>query len=129
MTVDATLFEDVAAFGFGMASRDHEGVLIKARTMRNDGWVNPVMAEALALKEALSLSDQQGWPKIVIESDCMVIIQAIRSKIAMVSQVGMIVEECHVLLNNENNIELLFIKRSVNMVAHSLVRTSYYFSD
>lgn len=64
-----------------------------------------------------------------IESDCLVVVQAIRSRVQMVSPVGKVIEECRELILGLNNVSLFFVKRSTNMVAHSLARASYYFSD
>ena len=43
----------------------------------------------------------------------------------MRSQFGVIVEECRQHLQNQNKIDLYFIRRSANMVAHSFARAAY----
>ena len=58
-----------------------------------------------------------------MESDCLGVVQAIRSKITMTSPFGRIIMECRRLIV-ELNIELFFIKRSVNMAAHLLAGES-----
>lgn len=97
--------------------------------MRLWGVVTPEMAEAMAIKEALSWSELQTWQNIEIESDCLVVIQSIRSKVPMVSQLGVVIEECRALLKRLNSFQLFFVKRSVNMVAHSLARMLYSLPD
>ena len=85
--------------------------------------------EALGIKEALSWCKTQGNRIMEIESDCLVAVQAIRSTVQMVSPMGRIIEECRELLLSLNNVQLLFVKRSANIVAHSLARASYSLPD
>ena len=56
-------------------------------------------------------------------------VQLIRSKVKMISPFGHVVEECRRLLDEQNTVSLLFLKRSANMVAHELARASYSFPD
>lgn len=48
----------------------------------------------MVIKEALSWIEKMNWPEVVLESDCLVAIQAIRSNTPMRSQFGVIVEGC-----------------------------------
>lgn len=66
---------------------------------------------------------------VVLESDCLVAVQAIRSTIPMSSSFGMIVEECRSKLSYLNKVSLLFIRRSANMAAHCVAKASCSFPD
>ncbi|KAL8116399.1 hypothetical protein AgCh_022772 [Apium graveolens] len=90
------------------------------------GDVRSEIAEAIAVKEALSWVKSTGWRWVVLESDCLTVVQALRSKISMSSPFGGIIAECRKMLL-DLNIELLFIKRSANMAAHYLARESRSF--
>lgn len=129
VSVDAATFTEHGAFGIGLAARNSSGEIVHAQTRRFWGMNQADFAEAIAIKEALSWCKSQGGLQAEIESDCLVVIQAIRSKVPMVLSVGRIIEECRALLLNLNNVSLFFVKRSANMVAHSLARASYYFPD
>ena len=83
----------------------------------------------MAIKEALSWIKQEGWPRVELESDSLVTVQAIRSSMAMRSPFGRIVQECRFSFSQLSNVALFFIRRSANMVAHRLVRASYLYSD
>ncbi|WOG95502.1 hypothetical protein DCAR_0414824 [Daucus carota subsp. sativus] len=48
----------------------------------------------MAVKEALSWSDQFQGERITVESDCLVVVQAIKSSSPMRSHLGVIVEDC-----------------------------------
>ncbi|KAL1804932.1 hypothetical protein ACET3Z_028000 [Daucus carota] len=82
----------------------------------------------MTVKEALSWSDQFQGERIIIESDCLVVVQAIRSSTPMRSHLGAIVEECRSLMKQSHKLSLSFVKPSANVVAHSLARESYNYS-
>ncbi|XP_074351785.1 uncharacterized protein LOC141690929 [Apium graveolens] len=54
ISVDAATFDEYNATGVGMIVRDYHGDVLSARTMRMYSLFSPEMAEALAIKEALS---------------------------------------------------------------------------
>ncbi|XP_017245371.1 uncharacterized protein LOC108217030 [Daucus carota subsp. sativus] len=110
VSVDAAIFEDREEVGLGMVARDSTGQLSLARTNLHQGVVSPEVAEAMAIKEALSWIKQERWPHVVLESDCLVVIQAIRSKAPMRSPFGVLIEHCRQSICHMNNIELYFIK-------------------
>lgn len=83
----------------------------------------------MTIKETLSWVICSNWPLVIIESDCLVDVQAIKSKMPIKTHFGGIVENCRKYLKDNNNIQLYFIKRSVNMVAHELARVSYSYPD
>lgn len=87
------------------------------------------MVEAIAIKEALSWVKQENWQQVVVESDCLMAVQAIRSKVSMISPFGRVIEECRQLLHVLNTSSVLFIKRYSNMAAHELARVSYSLPD
>ncbi|KAL8106853.1 hypothetical protein AgCh_023591 [Apium graveolens] len=125
VSVDTTVFEDIDAAGLGLVARDDKGVLLQAKTILWPSPVAPVLAEAMAVKEALSWIDGMQWPNVTLVSDCLVVIQVIRSKTPMRSQFGSIIEDCRSYLRRLNKISLYHVKRSANMVAHTLARESY----
>ena len=70
VSVDAAVFEDRGGVGFGFVARNSDGELIEARAVVHPHLVAPVVAEAMAFKEALSWMDARGWHEAIIESDC-----------------------------------------------------------
>lgn len=47
----------------------------------------------------------------------------------MASPFGRIVEDCREMIRKYNTIEVFFVKRSANIVAHELARVAYSFPD
>lgn len=91
-----------------MIARDSEGLLIEAKTLVYPHLVTPILAETMAIKEALSWIDRDRWPQVVLESDCLVVVQAIRGSTPMRSLFGQLVEECRLLMQRLNNVSLFF---------------------
>lgn len=127
--VDAAIFEEKEASGVGLVARDHGGQLILAKSKCYAELMNPMLAETMAIKEALSWAKQIEWMEVTIESDCLVVIQMIRSTAPMRSRLGMVVEECREIVRQSNNIKLVFVKRSTNIPAHELAHVSYMYPD
>ncbi|XP_074373929.1 uncharacterized protein LOC141714300 [Apium graveolens] len=58
VSVDAAVFDDKEAVGFGLVARDSDNNLIQARTRIHNRHTIPVLAESMAIKEALSWIDE-----------------------------------------------------------------------
>ncbi|XP_074346578.1 uncharacterized protein LOC141685372 [Apium graveolens] len=91
-----------------------------AKSSCRQGCVNPEMAEAIGIREALSWVKEHNWPQVVVESDCLGAIQANSCSSISLSYLGRIIDECKRLLLElkSRNATLRFVKRSANMVAH-----------
>ncbi|XP_074373800.1 uncharacterized protein LOC141714165 [Apium graveolens] len=83
VTVDVALFADREEYGLGVVARDSDGKVVAARTRCFSGKVAAEFAEALAIKEALSWIKEYDWQEVVLESDCLAAVQAVRSKVEM----------------------------------------------
>ncbi|KAL8093147.1 hypothetical protein AgCh_035148 [Apium graveolens] len=129
ISADAAIFSEYNASGLALIARDDHGDLVQARTRYLPGMVSSIMVEALTIKEALSWIKIKGRSKVVVESDCLIAIQVIRSKTPMVSLLGQVVQSCRNILVKSNTVSLFFVKRSANMAAHELARLSCSFSD
>lgn len=80
----------------------------------------PEVAEGLGLKEVLSWVKRQSYHGYEVETDCLLLVQAIRNKSSCLSYLGRIVEECKSLLDDlkQKNVILRFVRRSANNVSH-----------
>ncbi|XP_074363465.1 uncharacterized protein LOC141704019 [Apium graveolens] len=107
----------------------------------DSSWVKPhesiikVSVDAATFREysgsgmGVIVIDAGGWQGVIVESDFLVAVQAIRSKAPMVSPFGRVIEACRAMLRDLNTVSLFFIKRSANVAAHELARVSYSFPD
>ena len=123
--------ESANGHSFVCVARNYLGHCIGAVARGRSGMVLPEVAEILGIKEALSWVKDKGWQDVIIESDCLVAIQSIRSGTILHSYYGRLVEECKhlLLLLKPKRVCLKFIKRSANAVAHFLAKDTSIVSD
>uniref|UniRef100_A0A803QI56 Reverse transcriptase n=1 Tax=Cannabis sativa TaxID=3483 RepID=A0A803QI56_CANSA len=126
VNVDAALFDSGNKYGCGLVARDHHGMLIEGKTKLFTGSVSPEVAESIGIREALSWIKRHNWQHVTLETDCLTVVQAIRSEVKMISMFGQIIQECKNLLLELKTISMLFVKRSANMVAHNCARASIF---
>lgn len=72
----------------------------------------------------MSWIKEKNWPNVALESDCAVVVQAIRSDVPMTFSFGLVVKDCRCLLAQMKHVSLIFINRSANEVAQSFARLS-----
>ena len=131
VNTDAALFEDSGHFSFSILARDHEGNMVEDKACCKQGSIAPELAEAIGVREALSWIKSKNWPHVIIETDCLVVVQAIRSSYVSLSYFGIVIDECKQHLSDlrGRRVILNFVKRSVNAVAHFLARSTSSLAD
>lgn len=131
VNTDAALFADPNYYSYAMIARDHDGRLVEALSSCKQGCINPELAEAIGIMEALSWVKSKDWQRVVIETDCLVVTQAIRSSSINLSYLGRVIDECKGLLSELGNRKVLlnFVKRSANKVAHFIARHNSSLAD
>ncbi|XP_074348441.1 uncharacterized protein LOC141687159 [Apium graveolens] len=102
VTVDATVFKEQNRYGVGMLARDDEGAVVQGRSDSYEGVGRLEFAEAMVVKEALRWVKYMAWQGVTMESDCLGVVQAIRSKVTMTSPFGSIIMECRRLIAELN---------------------------
>lgn len=68
------------------------------------------LAKVIFVKEALSCVKTKQWSKMLVESDCMKVVQALRSSVELTSTFGLILLHCRQLLQDIANAEVCFIR-------------------
>ncbi|XP_060969742.1 uncharacterized protein LOC115713577 [Cannabis sativa] len=131
-----TIFSRENSHGLGWIARDSAGVLLTAAAEKRFGGVDPVVAEAMLVKEALSWLKQtwgdggsfEGWipTRVCVETDCLVLVNAINNNRQILSPRGLIVSDCISLIRSLSmfDISVQFVKRSRNQAANWLARSS-----
>uniref|UniRef100_A0A803PF85 RNase H type-1 domain-containing protein n=1 Tax=Cannabis sativa TaxID=3483 RepID=A0A803PF85_CANSA len=129
INVDAALFGDEQGFGIGAVARDDKDLLIEGVCKHFQGKVEPLLAQALGVKEALSWIKLRDWQQVLVETDCMGVVQALKSSLDMVSLFGCVINDCNKLLSELRNVSVFFVKRSGNKVAHAFAKASLLYPD
>lgn len=107
VNVDAALFEEERKYVIGMVVRDNKGLLQEGCTKLFRGKTDVAIVEAMGVREALSWLKNHPGSMATVETDCLTVIQAIRSSVDMVSVFGTIIQECKTLLNDMSNVTLV----------------------
>ncbi|XP_074327365.1 uncharacterized protein LOC141665282 [Apium graveolens] len=63
VNTDAAYFAESNTYAYAMVARDHIGSLLEAKTAGKHGHIDPMMAEALSIREALSWIKLKSWRK------------------------------------------------------------------
>ncbi|XP_019169469.1 PREDICTED: uncharacterized protein LOC109165240 [Ipomoea nil] len=83
---------------------------------------DPHLAEALAVKEALSWSREKGLTRIQVFTDCQVVCGFINGAFQDLSYAGCVIRDCRDLRRHFEVVSFSYISRSVNKLAHALAR-------
>ncbi|XP_062076048.1 uncharacterized protein LOC133780194 [Humulus lupulus] len=129
INADAANFIEASKYSFAGIIRDHDGVLLEAFSVCRSGYVAPELGEALGVREALSWLKGRNWMQAVIETDSVLVVQALRSNITMDSYFGCVIEDCKVLWKDLSYVSILFVKRSANGAAHALAKESSFVAE
>lgn len=126
INTDAAIFNDSRQFSYAFIARDHRGDLVEAVSNCKQGSIDPLLAEAIGVRDILSWVKGKGWQAVELETDCLALIQVIRCSTINLSYLGRVVDECRnlLLLLQDRQITLSFVKRSANKVAHIIARHS-----
>ncbi|KAM6590959.1 hypothetical protein CsatA_013564 [Cannabis sativa] len=129
VNIDGVIFASDSRFGAAGVARDHQGRFIEGFTVLREGCVDSAIAELIGVKEALSWIKRKQWGSVVVETDSLVVVQAIQSMVNIPSPFGLQVAACRSLMADLPLVTINFVKRSVNKTAHCLARSSCLYSD
>jgi ribonuclease HI len=127
--VDATLFSSSSRMGVGIVIKNHMGNFLAACSRLLDQVTVPEIAEALAIRSAVSLAKDEGWNNVIMVSDCLSVIQRIRSPIRDRSMVGVVVEDIKTLAASLLAVNFRHTSRLCNSSAHTLARRAENFGS
>lgn len=97
LNADASLFNAASSFTVGMVLRDEYGTFICGKNMRLPGQVTVMEAEAAGVLEALKWIEESGRHHVMVESDSMLVVNALQNSSVYHVEVGNILDSC--LLN------------------------------
>lgn len=111
--------------------RNDKGEVVDARSRGYMGRVSSENAEAISVREALSWTKESNWQEVTIETDCLLVVQALRSSDLMLSYFGRIIKECKLIIENlkDRHVSVVFVKRSANRVADFLAKATHSIAD
>ncbi|XP_030483493.2 uncharacterized protein LOC115700078 [Cannabis sativa] len=129
VNVDASIFGSSQDYGYGIVARDEHGFMLQGVSRLCHGSVRSEIAEAIGVREALSWIKDKQWSHVILETDCLVVVQAIRNPIHMIFLFGDVIKECQNLLVSLSGVTISFVKRSANLVAHAIAKAATSYPD
>lgn len=82
---------------------------------------SPLLAEALAMREVVQVAANCGVPKIILESDCLQLVQACRKE-CQNGEISAVVTDIIQLKGCFKQCGITWVYRSGNEVAHTLAK-------
>jgi ribonuclease HI len=79
INVDAALFSSSGRMGVGVVIRSHSGDFLSACSQILDAVTVPELAEAFAVRHAVTLARNEGLDRIIVLPDCLSLVQRINS--------------------------------------------------
>jgi hypothetical protein len=108
----------------GCLLRDHNGTFILSARERLACFPAPELAEALAVRRALTVSKDHGVHKVLLISDCMSLIHRILSRVTDRFALGAVIVDIKTLATDFESSSFSFSSRKMNVVAHTLARNA-----
>jgi ribonuclease HI len=128
LNVDAAIFASSARMGAGAVLRDQMGVFIAGIGDSSPDVSNPELAEAMAIRLALSWAKDEGLDGFIVASDCLSVIQRIKADERDRSLCGSIIHDIKKLSVLFSNVSFRHVGREQNFVAHNLARSCEFAS-
>ena len=93
------------------------------------GVTDPLIAEALALREGVIVANLRGFKKIIMETDCLEVVNLCNTRHGSRSIVAPILLQIGELCNNFDVFILQHVTRSANGPAHLCAKRAYMLMD
>ncbi|XP_042962749.1 uncharacterized protein LOC122297028 [Carya illinoinensis] len=122
MNVDGATFGEIDKAGIGLVLRDHEGNVLMTCSKIEHAVANSEFIEATAVLRGLQFGLQWGINKLVMESDCLFLINVLNSSSECLSDFAYVIDEIRRIRSYFHEISFVHVCRQGNNVAHGLAR-------
>ncbi|XP_062020783.1 uncharacterized protein LOC133737191 [Rosa rugosa] len=110
--------------GLGVVVRDSMGDIVAGACCRCDDVTSPYMVEALAGRLACKIALQFHLTPIIVESDCLRLVQAVQAAGEDTSEIGRIVDDISLALTSMAGSFFCHVYRESNKIAHKLASSA-----
>lgn len=120
LNVDGSYDATVGTGGIGAILRNSSGEVIFSACGKLNCCGGTLEAELLACREGLAMTLQWTLLPIIVETDCLEMVQMIHAKEAVLSELAFLVREIKCLLTGSREIVVARIDRAQNSTSHFL---------
>uniref|UniRef100_A0A8R7TS11 RNase H type-1 domain-containing protein n=1 Tax=Triticum urartu TaxID=4572 RepID=A0A8R7TS11_TRIUA len=106
----------------GAVLRDDRGGFIAASNEKLEHVADVATAEAFALRHGFLLAQQVGVNKLVVEADCLEVINTINLGGFTATGAAAIYVDCNILIIGYTSVSFVHCHREANCVSHELAR-------
>ena len=110
--------------GGGVVLRDYHGIFVAGACHFFLATTDPEVAELLACCRGVLLAQENDVQKVVFEMDSLNAVRKINNIQKDLSMMGQVVQEIKELLTQFQEVRVVWVRRSANVVTHRLDRES-----
>jgi hypothetical protein len=103
--------------------RDHNGAFLATCGERIDEVITLELAEALAVRRAVSFILEEGYSRVIVGSDCLAVVQRITSPHPDRSFCGPVIEDVKIMARSFESCVFRHVYHVLNIVAHNLAKS------
>ena len=119
---DAAMDKKRSRGGIGIATKDHNGKLVKTQAIPSGIKNDATILEAEAVRTAMLKTVEEGWTSLLIHSYCKVLVDRINHRCVGLSQLDVLVDDVIRLSRSFCRCSLTFIGREYNHTSHGLAK-------
>ncbi|XP_075645389.1 uncharacterized protein LOC142616414 [Castanea sativa] len=123
------LFTDKKKSGIGVVIRDSHGLVLGSLSKQLPQAYIPLEIEAMAAATTLQFAMDLGFNHVVLESDSLVLVNALCYDTTLLSSNGLLMEDIRLQARFFNQLHYSHVQREDNKVAHKLVRYALCISN
>ncbi|XP_042950087.1 uncharacterized protein LOC122282202 [Carya illinoinensis] len=125
LNIDGATFPEHSVARIGVVLRDQYGEVIVACSKVEKEVSSAEFIEAVALL----LCTQWGVPKITLETDCLVLVNALNENSVCLTDFAFILQDIRRLMVGFQEVKVVHVNRLGNLVAHCLARHAWLIDD
>ncbi|KAL5810785.1 hypothetical protein ACOSQ4_027353 [Xanthoceras sorbifolium] len=111
-----------------MVIRNAGGDVVLATTLSFKGGTSVVVGEAQAMFEGILFASNRGFRPLLVESDCLNVVNLCNSNISFLCEIDNIVKDIKLAIGWFEVLSIGFIPRVSNSVAHGIVKWALGFN-
>jgi ribonuclease HI len=127
--IDTACYKDQNIYCVAACIRDAQGRFVRAYVKRFEGCPEIAEAEAMGVCEALQWMHNSHMSNIHVETDCLQVVQAIKTNSRDCTEFGNIISMCRSLINMNQNCQVSYVRRQANRAAHDLAQATRFFAS